>query len=51
VVTKDYPDIEDQIAFVAEGQGAMPAFGPGSSRELTEEELRAVVEYTRELGG
>ena len=52
VVTKDFPDIEDQIAFVAEGKGAMPAFGPGSAKDLSEEELRAVVEYTRtELGG
>lgn len=51
-VTKDFPDIEDQIAFVSEGKGVMPAFGPGGSRELSEEDLRAVVEYTRtDLGG
>ena len=42
-VTKDFPDIEDQIAFVAEGEGAMPAFGG----DLSEEQLRQIVEYTR----
>lgn len=47
-VTKDYPDIEDQIAFVAAGDGTMPGF----EGELTEDELNAVVQYTRtELGG
>ncbi len=48
VVTKNYPNIEDQIAFVAAGKGTMPGF----EGELTEDELLAVVEYTRtELGG
>ena len=43
VVTKDFPDIEDQIAFVSAGKGAMPSFGG----DLSDEQLRAVVEYTR----
>lgn len=42
-VTKNFPDIEEQIAFVAEGKGTMPAFGG----DLSEEQLRQVVEYTR----
>ena len=47
-VKDDFPDIEDQIAFVAQGKGGMPGFG-GS---LTDAEIRLVVEYTRSgLGG
>jgi mono/diheme cytochrome c family protein len=47
-VAGDFPDIEDQIAFVSEGKGGMPAFG-GS---LSAADLRLVVEYTRTaLGG
>jgi mono/diheme cytochrome c family protein len=46
-VTKDFPDIEDQIAFVSAGKGTMPSFGG----DLSDEQLRAVVEYTRSLGG
>ena len=42
-VTEDFPDVEDQIAFVTKGKGGMPAFG-GS---LSAADLRAVVEYTR----
>jgi mono/diheme cytochrome c family protein len=38
-----YPDPADQIAVVTNGRAGMPAFG----RKLTEEEIRAVVEYTR----
>ena len=45
-VTKDFPDIADQIAFVAAGKGIMPAFGG----DLSKEQLRQVVEYTRSLG-
>ena len=42
-VADDFPDIEDQIAFVTKGKGGMPAFG-GS---LSAADIRAVVEYTR----
>ncbi|MBM3672370.1 MAG: cytochrome c [Actinobacteria bacterium] len=45
VVEEKYPDIEDQIAFVEEGQGAMPGF----SGSLSDDEIRQVVEYTRSL--
>jgi mono/diheme cytochrome c family protein len=38
-----YPDPADQIAVVTNGRAGMPAFG----RKLTEEEIAAVVEYTR----
>ena len=38
-----YPDPADQIAVVANGRGGMPAFG----ERLSEEEIAAVVEYTR----
>jgi mono/diheme cytochrome c family protein len=46
-VEKDFPDIEEQIAFVGAGEGTMPAF----EGELTPEEIRQVVEYTRSLDG
>jgi mono/diheme cytochrome c family protein len=47
-VTDDFPDIEDQIAFVTKGKGGMPAFG----NSLSDAEIRSVVEYTRtNLGG
>ena len=38
-----YPDPADQIAVVTNGRGGMPAFG----EKLSEEEIAAVVEYTR----
>ena len=38
-----YPDPADQVAVVTNGRGGMPAFGD----KLTEEEIAAVVEYTR----
>jgi mono/diheme cytochrome c family protein len=38
-----YPDPADQVAVVTNGRAGMPAFG----RRLTEEEIAAVVEYTR----
>jgi mono/diheme cytochrome c family protein len=44
-VVARFARIEDQKAFVRNGSGAMPAFG-GS---LTDEQLHAVVEYTRSL--
>jgi mono/diheme cytochrome c family protein len=40
-----YPDIEDQIAVVSEGRGAMPPFVD----RFTEAEIEAVVRYTREV--
>lgn len=44
-VTAAFPDIADQIAVVADGRNAMPAFGG----RLTVEELDAVVRFTREV--
>jgi cytochrome c oxidase cbb3-type subunit 3 len=41
-----FPDADAQLAFVREGTGTMPGFGGG---ELTDEELTAVVAYTREV--
>jgi len=43
VVETKYPDIEDQIAIVTNGKGAMPAW----RGDLTPKEIRKVVEYTR----
>jgi mono/diheme cytochrome c family protein len=42
-VAELYPNIDDQIAVVANGRDGMPAFGS----RLTPEELAAVVEFTR----
>ncbi len=42
---KRFPDIDDQITFVTEGSGAMPAFGG----QLSPAQIRDVVEYTRTL--
>lgn len=42
---KRFPDVEDQIAFVSEGSGAMPSF----AGRLTPAQIREVVEYTRTL--
>jgi mono/diheme cytochrome c family protein len=42
---KRFPDVGDQIAFVTHGSGAMPSFGG----ELSPEQIRRVVEYTRTL--
>ena len=38
-----YPDVVDQVAFVAAGKGLMPGFGG----KLTNAELEAVVRYVR----
>lgn len=40
-----FPDIEDQIDLVTDGKGGMPSF----EDRLSEEEIRAVVEFTRSL--
>ena len=44
-VVEVYPDADDQIVVVAGGSGQMPAFG----ERLSDEEIRAVVRYTREV--
>jgi len=46
-VTANFPDVADQITFVSEGLGIMPGFGD----QLSDDELRQVVEYTRSLEG
>ncbi len=46
-VAERYPDIDDQIAIVVGGKNAMPAFGA----VLTDEQVRAVVEFEREILG
>ncbi len=43
VVVEKYPDIEDQITFVANGTGRMPGF----RGTLSTEEIRKVVTYER----
>lgn len=44
-VLERFPEIEDQIEVVADGQGAMPAFAD----VLGPDEIVAVVRYTREV--
>ena len=45
VVTRTFPNIENQINLVTTGTGAMPAW----KDTLTPAEIRAVVRYTREV--
>lgn len=40
-----YPDLADQVDVIANGRGAMPAFG----ERLSAEEVEAVARYTREV--
>jgi mono/diheme cytochrome c family protein len=40
-----FPDIEDQVTVILDGRGQMPAF----AGRLSEDEVRAVVRYTREV--
>lgn len=47
VVAVKYPNIDDQIAIIANGKGAMPAF----NKKLTAEQITAVTRYTREVLG
>lgn len=47
VVTTNYPNIDDQIALITNGKGAMPSF----SKKLTAEQILAVSRYTREVLG
>ncbi len=42
-VVADFPDPQQQITFVTNGQGGMPAFGT----RLSPDEIAAVVDYTR----
>jgi mono/diheme cytochrome c family protein len=42
---KRFPSVDDQIRFVTDGKGGMPAFGG----QLSPAQIRAVVEYTRTL--
>jgi mono/diheme cytochrome c family protein len=42
-VVADFPDQQQQIAFVTSGRGGMPAFG----ERLSADEIAAVVDYTR----
>ncbi|MEM9564868.1 MAG: cytochrome c [Actinomycetota bacterium] len=44
-VTAAYPDIADQIELVTNGRGQMPAY----VGRLSDEQIRAVVRYTREI--
>ncbi len=44
-VLNSFPDIADQIKLVSEGRGTMPAYGA----RLSEEDIVAVVRYTREV--
>jgi mono/diheme cytochrome c family protein len=43
VVATKYPNVDDQIAIVTNGKGAMPSW----RNKLTPKEIRKVVEYTR----
>lgn len=44
-LTELYPDPADQLQVVVEGRRAMPSFGD----KFTDEELEAVLRYTREI--
>ncbi|MFN0089941.1 MAG: c-type cytochrome [Acidimicrobiales bacterium] len=44
-LVEKYPDIADQIAVIANGRKAMPAF----KSQLSPEEIRAIAEYERTL--
>jgi mono/diheme cytochrome c family protein len=46
-VVRAFPNIDDEVAFVTNGRGAMPAFG--KNHGLNAAELRAIVDYTRTL--
>lgn len=44
-VVERFPDLEDQVRLVLDGRGGMPSF----QDRLSEDEVRAVVEFTRSL--
>jgi mono/diheme cytochrome c family protein len=43
---RDFPNAEDQVTFVANGKGVMPAFGSGI---LTRKQIETVVAYERQV--
>ncbi len=45
VLLLEYPDVDDQISLVAVGRNQMPGF----AGRLSDEEIEAVVRYTREV--
>lgn len=45
LVATTYPDIADQIELISDGRGTMPAY----MGRLTEDQIRAVSRYTREV--
>lgn len=49
VVENRYPNIEDQMAVIRDGRGSMPGFGGSSSSALSEDDVRAVARYEREV--
>lgn len=44
-VTERYPNVADQIDVIVNGRGGMPSFG----NSLSDDEIDAVVRYTREV--
>ena len=44
---KNFPNIDDEVAFVTNGRDGMPAFGKNHNLNATE--IRQIVEYTRSL--
>ena len=44
-VVEAYPDVDDQVAVVADGNGTMPSF----VGRLTDRQIEAVTRYTREV--
>lgn len=49
VVENRYPNIEDQMAVIRNGRSSMPAFGGTTSSALSEDDIRAVARYEREV--
>lgn len=45
VIASRYPNIDDQIAVITNGQAGMPAFG----KQLSADDIRAVAAYERSL--
>jgi mono/diheme cytochrome c family protein len=43
-VVRAFPNIQDEIKIVTDGKGEMPAF---SKRDMTKDQIRAIVKYTR----
>ncbi len=49
VVANRYPNIEDQMAVIRGGRSSMPAFGGTSASALSDDDIRAVARYEREV--